>query len=248
MATIVAERGLALLHAGRYADARPLCEQAAALLNWPGELPERVAFLWFTDLTYLATGDYSAIRLGPDLRDEDRTDLDQTEWRYSVHLSWAILDLLRGDWEEAEQNLHIYADNMQAVARLDMVGGPLALLALTAYRRGDYAVSQQRVMQAMESAVRQGYFLAQCMSLGVLALFLAEAGDLEGAVELYATATVHPGAGNARWFHDILGAPIARLAEALPDDVRQAAEAHGRARDPEAAAREILAKLRTAAS
>ncbi|MCU0522709.1 MAG: hypothetical protein MUF84_18715 [Anaerolineae bacterium] len=72
----------------------------------------------------------------------------------------------------------------------------------------------------------------------------AEACYLEEAVELYATATSHSAAANAQWFQDILGEPIARLTEALPEDVRQAAQARGRERDPFATTREVLEKLR----
>jgi hypothetical protein len=61
--------------------------------------------------------------------------------------------------------------------------------------------------------------------------------------ELYAASALHPVAGDVRWFRDLIGAPVARLTEALPDEVRRAAEAPGWGRERLAVVRACLQQL-----
>jgi tetratricopeptide (TPR) repeat protein len=142
--------------------------------------------------------------LSPEHGDGNRAGLEPTEAKHSVPFTWGILALLRQDWAQAEHEIEAYLSHVRELSRLDMVGCPLALLALSAYRLGNLFLAQQHLVEALESAERQGYFLALSISLAVLALFVAEAGNFEQAVELYATANRHPAAADAQWFQDIL--------------------------------------------
>ena len=240
---LAAQRGFALLHAGRYREARPWFERAGQLADMPDELERHYSYLWLADLACLGSGDHDAVRFRPNQHNEDSAGLVRTGVIASAHLTWGILDLLQGDWEQAEQDLLAYIDHFRELARLDNITGPLALLALTARRRGNAELSCVRLLEALNTGLGQEYFLAVLITIGVCAVFAAEDGDLEEAVELYATATSHPAAADARWFQDILGAPVTHLTETLPAEVRHAAEARGREREPFATAREILARL-----
>lgn len=246
-ALIPGMRGLARFHAGLYEEARPLVEQAAALYNQAGDRENRFFYLWILDMIQLATGNYTAVRLGPGMSAEDQAELAQTRYKTSVRITWGILSLLRQDWIQAEQNLQSYYTYLIEVTRQDMMGIPLAYLGLIAYHRGDLHLAHQRLIAALDNGVTHGYYYSFCAGLGVLALILAEAGELERAVELYATATAHPGAGNSHFFNDILGKPIAAQAENLPAETVQAARARGRNRELEAAGQEYLAKLKASA-
>jgi hypothetical protein len=75
------------------------------------------------------------------------------------------------------------------------------------------------------------------------ALLLADRGQTERAVELYALAARHPFVANSRWFEDVAGREIAALAESLPPDVVAAAQERGRGRDLWATVRELLIEL-----
>ena len=243
-AAIPAMRGLVRYHAGLYEEARPLIELAAALYKRAEERENYFFNLWILDLIQLATGNYTAVRLGPGMSAEDQAELAQTRYKFSVHLTWGILSLLRQDWIQAEQNLQSFYNYMIEITRQDVLGIPLAFLGLTAYRHGDLRLAHQRLIAALENGLKQGHYLVFCTSLGVLALILAEAGELEQAVELYATATAHPGAGNSRFFDDILGKPIASRAENLPAKTAEAAQTRGLTKTLAAVGEEYLAKLK----
>jgi predicted anti-sigma-YlaC factor YlaD len=79
--------------------------------------------------------------------------------------------------------------------------------------------------------------------LPTIALFLANRGEVERAVELYALACRYPYVANARLWEDIAGKHIAAAAKTLPPEVVEAAQARGRARDLEATVRELLCEL-----
>jgi hypothetical protein len=81
------------------------------------------------------------------------------------------------------------------------------------------------------------------MVLPAVALLLADRGESELAVELYALASRHPLVTNSQWFQDVAGRQIAAMAGTLPPEVVAAAQERGRARDLEATVQEVLAEL-----
>jgi hypothetical protein len=82
-------------------------------------------------------------------------------------------------------------------------------------------------------------------ALPAIALLLADRGETERAVELYALASRYPYVANVQWFEDVAGKQIAAVAATLPPDVVAAAQERGRARDLEATVEELLAELAT---
>jgi len=79
--------------------------------------------------------------------------------------------------------------------------------------------------------------------LPAAALLLADEGQSERAVEVYALASRYPCVTNSQWYEDVAGRHIAAVAATLPPDVVAAAQERGRARDLEATVDELLAEL-----
>ena len=79
--------------------------------------------------------------------------------------------------------------------------------------------------------------------LPAAALLLADQGQAEWAVELYAMASRYGFVANSRWFEDVAGRHIAAVAGTLPPDVVAAAQERGRVRDLEATTAELLVEL-----
>jgi hypothetical protein len=79
--------------------------------------------------------------------------------------------------------------------------------------------------------------------LPMAALFLADQGEVERAVEIYALASRYPFVANSRWFEDVAGQHIAAAARALPPDIVASAQDRGRARDLWATVEELAAEL-----
>ena len=79
--------------------------------------------------------------------------------------------------------------------------------------------------------------------MSLLTPLLAEWGEPERAVELYALASRYPYVGESRFWEDAVGRHIAAAAESLPPDVVSAAQERGKARDLWATAEELLTEL-----
>jgi hypothetical protein len=76
-------------------------------------------------------------------------------------------------------------------------------------------------------------------ALPPVALLLADAGEVERAVELYALASRYPYVANSRWFEDVVGKPVSAVATSLPQEIVATAQERGRARDLWATAEEL---------
>jgi hypothetical protein len=80
-------------------------------------------------------------------------------------------------------------------------------------------------------------------ALPAMALLLAEQGEKERAVELYALASRYPFVAKSHWLEDVAGRHIAAVAATLPPDVVAAAQERGKARDLDSTVAELLEEL-----
>jgi len=149
-------------------------------------------------------------------------------------LSLGQCALGQGDLAEAERWLerltHDPPDPKDTYHLTCLLGAPVASLA---GREGE-------ARRYLCEALRHG---SAMQSLPAVALYLALRGEAERAVEVYALACGHPWVGNSRWHEDVFGRPIAAAAASLPPEAIRAAQERGRARDPQATAKELLAEL-----
>ena len=84
---------------------------------------------------------------------------------------------------------------------------------------------------------------SRLIALVGIALLLADEGETERAIELYALASRHPFVANSRWFDDVIGREIATIAATLPPDVVQTAKARGQTKDLWPTAADLIEEL-----
>jgi DNA-binding SARP family transcriptional activator/predicted ATPase len=102
----------------------------------------------------------------------------------------------------------------------------------------------QHLVSALEWASKYRGFMELMVALTGIALFLADDGEAERALEVYALAAQQPLVANSRWFVDVAGREIAAVAASLPPDVVAAAQARGQETDLWQAGAELLKTLR----
>ena len=120
----------------------------------------------------------------------------------------------------------------------------LPFLAIAERRFRDLQQAHQCICEALEIAVQGGRFWWSLYALpAATTLLLADLGEHERAVELYALASRHPYVDNSRWFEDVFGRHIEAIAAMLSPEVVVEARERSRARDLEAAVKELLAEL-----
>ena len=151
--------------------------------------------------------------------------------------------LAEGAYAEARDSLR------ESVAVVHKIGHrhDLSLLALVilGYAErglGDLGQAQQHLCEGLRVTAEIGAFMPLPWALPAVALLLADCGQVERAVELYALASRYPFVAHSRWFEDVAGRHIAAAAATLPPNVVTAAQERGRARDLDATIRELLAE------
>jgi tetratricopeptide (TPR) repeat protein len=144
---------------------------------------------------------------------------------------------------EAEQLLQEAVDLYRMLGQREWLVWALAWLGHAAYAQGKRAQARQHLHEALQTGDAPLSVILSTAALSTIALLLADQGEPARAVELYALASCYPYVANSRWFEDVAGRHIADAAAELPPDIIAAAREHGRARDPRATVKELLAEL-----
>jgi tetratricopeptide (TPR) repeat protein len=72
----------------------------------------------------------------------------------------------------------------------------------------------KHLVSALDWASRRQEFSELMVALAGIAFLLADEGEVERAIELYAPASRHPFVAKSRWFEDVAGGHLAAVAEA----------------------------------
>ena len=235
--------GNVLEFCGQYAAAEPILEEGVARLRELGAdvLLYRLQVSLLT--TKLHVGQYERAR---ELGREEVGRARQTEAWYFVGVALtrlAQVSLTTGACKEATLKLE---DSMAALRQGAMrawLGEALGCMAHVMCRSGRVDQAWEYVDQALRLALDCQAAHPLLLTLSAMALLLADQGQPERAVELYALACRSPVVSNSRWYEDVAGRELAAVSAALPVEVCEAAQARGRARDLWATAQELLEEI-----
>jgi len=108
---------------------------------------------------------------------------------------------------------------------------------------GQRTVAQHYFFQALQSTDVHNGFLTLLFVLPGIALLLADGGETERAIEIYAQIADVPLVANSQMRWDLAGTQLAQVADTLPPEIVAAARARGRAGDLWATAVALLVEL-----
>jgi hypothetical protein len=156
-------------------------------------------------------------------------------------LSWVALakEAYPKAYKLAQESVAVY----RQIGRKGYVVDALATLGVAARGLGRLSQSRQHLHEALKVAAKAGGLGPLMWVLPALSLLLADRGEAELAVEIYALVSRYPLVTNSRWCEDVFGRHIAAVAATLPPDVVAAAQERGRARDLWSTVEELLSKL-----
>jgi tetratricopeptide (TPR) repeat protein len=157
--------------------------------------------------------------------------------------SLACLELAQRVPAKAHQLLQESVAVYRETGPQDNLGMALACTAIATRRLGDADQARQHLFYAFEMGTDLGAVFVLLWALPAVALLLADLGQIERAVEVYALASRYPFVAQSRWFADIAGNEIAAVAAALSAERVAVLKKRGRARDLEATATELLTEL-----
>jgi predicted ATPase/DNA-binding SARP family transcriptional activator len=231
--------GRALVWLGRLDEAHSLLEESLAIVD---DLGIR---------TYIANSNawlgHAKVHLGQYARARARAQMSLASSQEPGEQGAAGVSLLTlgsvaladGAHAEAQQLLQESVVVSREMGTREAVGRALAVLGYAARGLGHLDEAGLHLREALETEA-EGGFTTRMLALPAVALLLADRGEAERAVELYALASRYRFVANSLWFEDIAGKHISAVAAALPPGVVAAAQERGRARDLDATVRELL--------
>ena len=254
---------MAFLLSGQFERARSLLEERLANYDDLGGIPESAQRYWLLGLAHMHLGDYQQARA---LGQTGLALFRQTTSWWMIGLSLALLAcvaladaedltsaaILPGTTDGGEarkgytEALRMAQESI-AISREDdwqhAKATALPVLGLAAHGLDRREQAKQRLYESLQASFEIGVFQWTVLPLSAIAILLADVGEHERAVEVYALAYRYPLVANSRWFEDVFGPHIEEVAAALPPEVVAAARERGRARDLEATVKELLAEL-----
>lgn len=238
----LADLGTTYMIAGNFTEASRLIEEGLAIYT---QLGYRQAMgHWYTllGLAHMSNGDFEGARRHGE---RGRSLSREVNYKRGVALShWLLgcLMLAAGNHAGAKplfsQSIIIYRE----INQQDELAWALSELSKVELALGNVAAARAGLLEALQIAARLKSFLPLNFALPAAAAWLAWHGTQGGdsaetqswrvqAVELYALASRYPSVGLSRYVDDITGAHIRALAETLPPDAVQAAQARGKGGD-----------------
>jgi len=235
---------MALHLSGKYAEAHSLLEESLAIATDLGERVHSGVYIpEYQSKVKMELGLYEQARAQAGKALEVARDM--RSWR---DIGWTFfvlgsLMLAEGTYTEAQCTLQESITTYRETEKRDELAWALACAGYAARGSGQPAQARGYLGEALRIGAETGAFMPLITALPATALLLADSGELERAVELYALAARHPYVAHSRWFEDVAGRHIAEAAATLPPDVVAAAQERGRVRDLDDTVQELLGEL-----
>jgi tetratricopeptide (TPR) repeat protein len=151
--------------------------------------------------------------------------------------------LALGRVAEAELLLQESIVAFQKAFTMTEVVRPYSILGKLYINLGQPEQGRRYLLRALEMGVEIKSTIVHIFTLPGVALLLAEGGDLECAVEIYALASRYRWIDKSKWFQDIIEGPLTIITAPLSPRVIAAAQQRGRERDLGNTVQELIAEL-----
>jgi tetratricopeptide (TPR) repeat protein len=235
--------GMVRLYTGHFAEAESPLRLCLALHRELGMRGFGLHWGITLGLSYLHLGRYAAAE-----SEAERMIAEGQEISYprGIRLGLGLLGqvgLVEGAWAQADDSLRESQCILEQDAGSQQEAGLWAWLGLAARGLGQREQAWQHFAAGLEAARRAHQFMPLMTSLAGIALLLADEGQGERAVELYALVSGYPFVGNSCWFEEAIGQHIAVAAADLPPEIVDAARQRGQTLHLEATVVELLAEL-----
>jgi predicted ATPase/DNA-binding XRE family transcriptional regulator len=239
------ELGVMLIWAGKYDEACRELRQSLELYEDLGNHAMHIYVQGWLAVALLGIGHYEVAGALSRQATAQARELRgvQSGLAFMLHYAgWVALTLKA--YSEAEALLQESVELHQQTGNAGHGSWPLAQLGYTHWLLGGTRRAQAELLDVIVISLKQRAFTPLLLALPAIALILAEQGQTERAVELYALAWRYPLLANGQGFIDSFGQRLDAVVAALPPAVAAAAQARGRLLDLWESAGVLLAELR----
>ncbi len=235
--------GVTVTRRGKFAEAEALCQESLAIDNDLGDRPALAWSNYSLGHTKVHLGRYDQARAHLQVSLALSRDIGMARV-IGLSLHWLGCVALAGKaYAEAEVLLQESIAVYRELGQREDLSWALASLGVATRGLDQLPLAQRHIHEALRMAAETRAFYPLMFAVPATALLLADQGEKERAVELYALASCYAVVANSRWFEDVFGRHIVALASTLPPEVVAAAQERGRARDLDATVKELLVEL-----
>jgi len=236
LAVVLPQLGVAYCLSGEFGLVYALQEEALAICQDLGHLGYLANTIEHQAMTSAYAGKYkqayTQVQKAQALANRLADPVEFDSARAFRTIGWAFM--AQEAYAEAEQwvekSVAAYRTRMDQHSR-EWLAWSLVALGRAAHGLGNRSVARRSLFEGLDMAVDMGAFIPLLHLIPIVPVVLADAGEIERAVELYALAESHPFVTNSQLFEDIAGRFIEAAAASLPPEVVKAARARGRALD-----------------
>jgi predicted ATPase/DNA-binding SARP family transcriptional activator len=154
-----------------------------------------------------------------------------------------MASLALGKMAKAELLLQRSFEVLQEIQPITLTVLHHPALGITSLNLNQPDQAKEHIWDGLNIGMEISSALVHIPSLGAAALYLADQGDLERAVEIYALASRYPWIAKSQWYQDVIEAPLKNLTAHLSFEVIAAAKKRGRERDLKGTVQELLTEL-----
>ncbi len=235
--------GMTLTWIGRMTDAVAVHEETMASYEAKGQ-PEQIGLAHVRLAFSLGhIGQFDSAQKHANIGLElCRTEGDQRGTGLALFIL-SNLAMAEGELDRAEHLMQESVNNFRGVEGATEIGWPLAGLAIITYRQGQLEVSKNHLRVALHTASGLLGIITILMCLGSYMQILVDEGKIELAIEMGALIEKYPISGKSKLFLVHYEERLAEIKSTLPEELVEAAESHGHARDLLETAASMLAEL-----
>ena len=211
---------------GHFAEAYQIIEKSLTLnkkmdnQQLTGSLTADLGFIQLNLGRYKEGRDLAELALSM-LQERNLQDTFEIDWASQV---LGIAHLALGNYAQAKRRLNaaIYLGSDEKDS------GVLAYLGRVELALGDLPAAQRLLFHALQIGLEKKEYVALVESLSFIAQVLAETGNFELALEIYALAFEQPMIGRSQLFADISNRQIDKATQSIPAKTAEAALERGR--------------------
>jgi transcriptional regulator with XRE-family HTH domain/tetratricopeptide (TPR) repeat protein len=218
-----------MLCAGKFQEAKANAESSYSLLLRLGIPPSESICVLANSLIHL--DDYDHARHWALKEVENLQSLQDLEMAGYQQNCLGEIALVHNQITAARQHFKESLASMHSHNHRIFSGLPLANLGYLHLSQQEPSKAQPYLSQCIQTTMSIDSSRTALHLLPAIALYEANRGEIERAIEVYAQAIDSPYVKNSQWFEDIAGNHINSLAAGLPPDIVEAARDRGKSLD-----------------
>jgi tetratricopeptide (TPR) repeat protein len=235
--------GRAFFWQGRYAELTDLFEICTPVLKDLGLQYDRAYFLAISTMANSHLGRYEKAELQAGELLPLCHEIEFPRGFMCTTKGLGMAALARMEYSRARDHFQKGVDAMGGLGLRGEQAGLTGLLGGAIFKQGDFQLARKTLYEALQISVELRSIWGASWTLPWVALFLAECGDVERAVEVYAMASKLPIVANSHFYAEFAGEDVAAAASSLPAQVVAAAQERSKEFDLFTTIEELLVEL-----